>query len=285
MKNSKLSNIDNLNDEFLKLKKKIYIYTEDDLKVINNYFFKLGNNSKQNYLAWCEEIKKSEPYLVAENSHHFIMNDEKRNNLITYVLSSHKLKSSLNPFYKINTTRPDWNCQNAEGEHSLFLITRKGIFSESTVDKLIKDLNIDTEIRNKKRQYFTHMFFEKDYWENLLGIRVNLEEKIDFSKIESSRYHKADFFRMSIRIITSIEQIIKVINKHENHFVRLREIKKNWEPVANFLHSYLICHKSINSAILPEFENHVKSINDFLLMKNLDLNLKNKTSLAKKIKI
>lgn len=284
MKNSNLSDIDQLNDEFLKLKKKKYIYTENDLKVIDDYFFKLGNNSRQNYLAWCEEIKKSEPYLIAENSHHFIMNDEKRNNLITYVLSSSKLKSSLNPFYKINTTRPDWNYQNTDGEHSLFLITRKGIFPESTVDKLIKDLNIDTEIKNKKGQYFTHMFFEKNHWENLLGVRVNFEEKIDFSKMQSSRY-KDDVFRIAIKILTSVEHLNKVLNEYDHHFIRIRENKKNWEPVANFLSDYLNYHKSVASKIIPEVEKHVKSINDFFLMRELDKNLTEKSNPIKKIKI
>lgn len=284
MKNSKNYDVEQLNDEFLKLKKKKYTYTQDDLKIINDYFFKLGNNSKQNYLAWCEEIKKSEPYLVFENSHHFVMNDEKRNNLVTYVLSSPKLKSSLNPFYKINTTRPDWNYQNSEGEHSLFLITRKGVFPESTVDKLIKDLNIDTEIKNKKGQYFTHIFFEKEHWENLLGIRVNFQDEIDFSKIQSSRY-KDDVFRIAIKILTSLEHLVKVIDEYEHHFVRIRENKKNWEPVVDFLSSYLSHHKSSTNNVIPEFENHVKSINYFFLMRELANSLQEKRTPIKRIKI
>lgn len=243
-----------------------HTYTENDLQIIKEYFFDKQTYARQNYDNWCEYIKKLPEYLVHLNSHDFVIGNEDRDNLVTYVLKNIPQRATNGLLHMINKTRPDWNYKDKNGEHCLFFLVRQNLVRKDSINKLIKDLHVDPDIKNKKGEYFTYSYVKKEFWErsNSLALSysnpqyrgdiVFLEDDRKTSVQPKSSYmiNKNEPFLVNIAI--DAQDFNYFLDKYPHHF------ETNKKKADYFYNSWLDTKSALVDCIInTNIENYTKN--------------------------
>lgn len=253
-----------------------YYFTSEDKEILQNYFFQLKNNSRQDYENWCQKIKNLPQYQENQNSYNFIFEDG--NNLVNFVLSNPRFQN-LNPIKKINATTPNWNHQDAMGEHSLFHMVKKGHVFDSYCKTLIKKMNVDTEIRNKNGEYFTHMIFKSETWKSICNYRGDFD---NFPNDTKEIINRTKNF-MSYQVIYHIESVKKLMENFHHHFhseIIKNEHIENWNEISKKIYEIMKVHANYQGNEMRGFmlDNSQKDLND-IQMKLLNIKLEKDLSI------
>lgn len=261
-------------------------YNEEELKIFVDYFVYKNDSCKINFLQYLENFvtvhgkrisdqeakdKSLRPYshgsISANLSHwdysgeHMLVNNVKKDNIVTYILSNPSFVPTSSRIKDINKLRPDWNHVNIDGDNALHLLAKNN--TVSGLDKLINELAVKTDLKNKNGEYFINLLVNsKNFTVNsrdnadfiireissLEKIRkccVKFSDLLEKSSLTKLKHMSSELDLINTKMLTHIEQNVDLQNKRIVNFYY--ETHKEFNDTLNFY----ILNKKVKKQVQP----------------------------------
>jgi ankyrin repeat protein len=224
------------------------LYTEEEKKLLMDFFLFKTQGSKQNFNKYLENFIKEYGEEVAEefkkpiqcktdsvytqlnnwryNTHHVKWSTD--DNIVTFMLSHKKFVVSNAQLKNLNKLHPDWNYQNKNGDTALHIMAKNG--EVYLLKQLLNDFPLNVELKNKSNEQFVFYLFNKDdklEWSNELNPRNAIELLVK----------KMAYLDTSIKIFNQYQVNLENISKNKilKFKITIEEIKENLFEYLNFL--------------------------------------------------
>lgn len=246
------------------MKKHPNIFSEEEKQIITNFFIKQKDSSKKIFDEYLLTMIKE--YGQEDNTKQILLWDrdfsnvmwDEDNTIVTHFFSHPKFKFTGAALKNLHKLRPNWSYVNKDGDTALHLMTKRGIFSPSIVDKLINDFNVDVNYKNNEDKFFS--------WYLLKPNTIELRETnpLSFSIGELSIVHfMSNFFIQNLNHIENItnnersillENVKNLKKQYLEHFEK--NVDKNYPNLGQQI------EETFNPLIVSITKYHFDSILD-----------------------
>jgi ankyrin repeat protein len=237
-------------------------YTEEEKKLFLDFFIYKGSEYKKDYLAYVDQYitrngveienhlktpviytgkEKVAPNIYRNHwtydSSHMLWDKHTGDNLLTYILSHKDLDLHYSVLKDLNKLHPNWGHKNKEGDTPLHILTKQG--QNYIVNKLIKDFDLNPNIKNANQDYYTFLMVQPktqhmypacivEYWkENIVHFEkasmdklVEIKENVMALKYKSLMIRKQDPINIQNNIsITKLKEINNGVFKELEEFL------------------------------------------------------------------
>lgn len=224
-------------------------YTEEVKNILINYFISDGLNSKKNFNNYYDDFISTYATMVSEDkrvvetinpntkkvviqqsnwiysTQSVLWNNEKNDNLITFLISQEQFDFSNTKLNNINKLRPNWNHINHDGNNALHLLFKRKQFNEDLTATFINKYAVDPCVINNEGRYFSYPYTQKEsflYQYTTNGNDKNLIHDIDHLVLLSDilKHYPEHFSTLSINDIKTIKEDLQEVSDNIFTFIQ-----------------------------------------------------------------
>lgn len=174
-----------------------------------------SHDPEKNLIIIDEKIKNPGKRLHARNqlrdqqatvrfdTHNVLWDKGTGDNLITHFLSQESFSPSSTALFDLNRVHPNWNHKNKNGDNPLMLLVKRGGYV--LAKRLIADFPLDTDSKNKKGEYFTHLLFNPEFF---------------------SKPPHEDSIKYLVKVTVSFDKIFEAMHDYPHHFSDKKTLEK-----------------------------------------------------------
>lgn len=232
-------NFDNYLDNFIKT---YGTPVEEEFLNINakNYYINNNPNKAVNPINW------------RYNTHQILWGNENNDNLVTFILSHPNYNKNIKGLRALNKLHPNWNHQNKDGNNALHLLAKMGQISD--LKKILHDFPLDTNQKNKNKDYFTYLLLSPESFSLDLPFhkdKTMFYREIGYTSTVMDLFiaHSEHFSNISLNKIEVLQNNVQLIKEklwnnmeqnptyhHEQSIIAFEAIFKSIDLFLNYLH-------------------------------------------------
>lgn len=267
-------------------------YTEEEKRILDNFFVQEGLNCKKDFKEYMENfvtkygkrVHDKDPTKIVKSivdelgnfeyaSPPYVWGNENNDNLVTYVFSQTNFIMSSTKLKNLEKLKVDWNHINNQGENFLFYIQ---MYKINEWKELIKEQEVQTDLINNMGEVFFINIF-KNYRSRSKNINdcrledVRLTDTINFISdyehlIAVMTEEKIEAFKHSFHECTDIiEKKLYEIAKKENKIQRMYdEDKENgnlpYEEQRQYMNKIFNYHLLNKKLVIDDTKGKVKKV-------------------------
>lgn len=229
-------------------------FSEEEKKILINYFVLEGKSCKKDFHDYLSELIKTygvendnipikapinpNNSVVLSNINHWdldlsyvLWGNEKNDNLATFLFSEDKFDFSKTKIKNLNKLNINWNHINNDGENALHIMAKKN--SISGIEDLINNQKVDGDVKNNHGNYFSwylvHPEFVFPKSKNIEHFFISEIYKLQnsFSFFQENLHHMKNL--ETTKIVEMEENIKNLSLIYKNHMELLikEELSKN----------------------------------------------------------